>query len=289
MFFFVRSLIIFLYLLLVIFSHRDSATSPTSTLGDIVTKLLTSSLQPSSIPTYKRAWAWYIQFLTSVSQQATFHLPIDPATLALYSAYLYSKGYTPSTVHTYIMAIGYSHKLFSFHDPSRIFYIAKIMKGYRKIGSRLDSWLPVTLPILHRLLEVAPDVLSSPYQVCLFQAMCCLAFFAFLRIGEMTASGRTPMLHLRQLTKLVNSANKVVTFKLSFSSFKHSYNPNPFSLEIHQQSTWCPVQILTHYCNLLGPQSGALFLAIDSSAVSRKPSTDQLSLAVLLWFGSHSL
>ena len=89
-------------------------------------------------------------------------------------------------------------------------------------------------------------------------------------------------LQLRTFQQLnsVNSANQVVAFKISFSSFKHSYNQHPFSLEIHRQSTWCLVQILTHYCNLPGPQSGPLFLAIDGSPVSRKLFKDQLSLAV---------
>ena len=82
-------------------------------------------------------------------------------------AWLYEKAYAPYTVHTYISAIGYSHKLFSFPDPSRVFYIVEIMKGYRKIGSRLDTKFPITLSILHRLLEVAPAVFSSQYQVCL--------------------------------------------------------------------------------------------------------------------------
>ena len=51
------------------------------------------------------------------------------------------------------------------------------------MGFRLDSRLPITLPILDRLLAMAPFLQGSPYQISQFQAMCSLAFYAFLRIG----------------------------------------------------------------------------------------------------------
>ena len=59
--------------------------------------------------------------------------------------------YAPSTVTTYISALGYSHKLLGFPDPSKVFYVSQILKGYKKVGFRLDSRLPITLPILDRL------------------------------------------------------------------------------------------------------------------------------------------
>ena len=59
---------------------------------------------------------------------------------------------------------------------------------YGKNRARLDSRLPITLPILQRLIEVSPRLTGSPYQICQFKAMCALAFFAFLKTGEMTAT-----------------------------------------------------------------------------------------------------
>jgi hypothetical protein len=63
-----------------------------------------------------------------------------------------------------------------------------LLKGYAKNGARLDSRLPITLPILEMLLNAAPYIQGSRYQVCQFIAMCFLAFFGFLRIGEITAT-----------------------------------------------------------------------------------------------------
>jgi hypothetical protein len=73
-------------------------------------------------------------------------MPIFPATLALFIAYLFDRNYALSTVSTYVSAIGYSHKLSGLADPTRVFYIIQLLKGYAKNGARLDSRLPITFP-----------------------------------------------------------------------------------------------------------------------------------------------
>lgn len=138
-----------------------------------------SSLQPSSLPTYKRAWRLYNQFLHSTFQGLSVALPISPPNLALFIAYMFDNHYAPSTVTTYISALGYSHKLSGYPDPTKVFFIMQMLKGYGKLGARLDSRLPITLPILHRILEAASSFSSSKYQICQFQAMCSIAFSCF--------------------------------------------------------------------------------------------------------------
>ena len=119
-------------------------------MADVVTKLLKSSLQPSSVPIYRRARDLFNQFLSSVFQSVDFALPIYPTILALFVAFLYDRKYAPSTVITYVSAMSYSHKLYNFPDPSKAFLTVQMLKG--KVGFRLDSLLPLTLPILHRLI-----------------------------------------------------------------------------------------------------------------------------------------
>ena len=143
--------------------------------------------QPSSIPTYQRAWRLFLQFFISTFQLPFRAMPISPSVLALFIAYLFRSQYAPSTVMTYVSALGFCHKLQGFSDPSKVFYVSQMLKGFNKVGFRLDSRLPITLPILDKLLSVAPSLVGSSYQICQFQAMCSLAFFAFLRIGEMTS------------------------------------------------------------------------------------------------------
>jgi hypothetical protein len=89
-------------------------------------------------------------------------------------------------------------------DPTKIFYIVQMSKGYGKQGFHLDARLPITLTILNRLLMAVPHCVATYYDQCQFHAMCALAFFAFLHVGEITATsqpGNCPI-QLNQLTKL---------------------------------------------------------------------------------------
>lgn len=244
-----------------------------------------SSLQPSSIPTYKRAWKLFNQFYHSVFHQAFCALPISPPVLALFIAYLFDSHYAPSTVNTYISALGYSHKLMGFSDPSKIFYVSQMLKGYSKVGFRLDSRLPITVPILDQLVSAATSLQGSLYQISQFRAMCSLAFYAFLRIGEITLvprHGSNPPLQLYQLTKLLNPTGALVGFKVMFQNFKHNYNQRPFSVVISRQHHSCPVELLCNYLAMRGTRPGPLFMTGDGLPISRATFSNQLSLAIQL-------
>ena len=116
--------------------HRDSPVSAASELATIVSTLVKSSLQPSSLPTYKRAWKLYNQFLHSTFHGVPMGLPISPPNLALFIAYLFDNHYAPSTVKSYVSALGYSHKLSGFPTLLKHFLLCKC--------SRVTvNWAPV--------------------------------------------------------------------------------------------------------------------------------------------------
>ena len=106
----------------------------------------------------------------------------------------------------------------------------QMLKGYRKKGQRVDTRLPITLPILHKVVDSAESFSCPNYTKVQFRAMCSLAFYAFLRVVEMTApnKGACPPIQLRQLTQLVDSTGKIVSLKLTFADYKHNYNRPPF-------------------------------------------------------------
>ena len=82
--------------------------------------LAKSSLQPSSIPTYRRAWRLFYQFLNAIFHSVGKAFPIAPHTLALFIAYMYDKKYAPSTVSSYVSALGYSHKFLGHLKPNLV-------------------------------------------------------------------------------------------------------------------------------------------------------------------------
>ena len=156
--------------------------------------------------------------------------------------------------------------------------------NFKSRASQAGLHLPITLPILDKLSSVAPSLVSSPYQTCQFQAMCSLAFFAFLRrIGEMTStSGRsdTSALQISHISKLLSSSRDLIAFKITVGNFKHSYNVRPFSILVSRQPQSCPVELLAKYLALRGPRPGALFITVDGAPVSGSYFSNQLSSAI---------
>ena len=158
-----------------------------------------------------------------------------------------------------------------------------MLKGYSKTRYSLDSRLPITLPILFKILDFCDQFLSAPYSISQFKAMCSLAFHAFLRIGEMTFSskvGAPPPLQFHQVQTIRNSTGQTTGIQLIFHDFEHNYNTRPFSLFIYRKARYCPVQFLLDYFNLRGTHTGSLFMNIDGSPVSRNTFQEQLVLAL---------
>ncbi len=182
-------------------------------------------MQPSSIPTYQRAWRLYKQFSSSVLSISHISLPISPSNVGLFIAFMFQRSYAASTAYTYVSALGYSHRRAGFSDPTKVFWVTEMLKGYHKLGSRLDTRLPITLPILRRITEAVISISSSQYRAYLFHAMFTTAFFAFLRIGEITACSRSASyLRLSQVTRLLDGKGSTIGFRLQFNDSKHSYN-----------------------------------------------------------------
>jgi hypothetical protein len=210
---------------------------------------------------------------------AAISMPLTPSNLGLFIAYMFQHKYAPSTANIYVSALGYCHRLVGAHDPTRVFWAMEMLKGYRKLGPRIDSRLPVTLPILRNIITVTPSLCSSVYNTFLFKAMCTTAFFAFLRVGEITYCPRSPaVLQVKQVVKLEDPSGATVGLKINFDDFKHSYNQPHISITLSRRSDICPVQSLLDYLSHRGLSDGPLFQMFDGHPVSRKTFSDFLLL-----------
>ena len=215
-----------------------------------------------------------------------------PATLALFIAYLFNRGYASSTVNTYVSALGYFHRLAGLLDPTKTFYISEMLKGYGKISHKLDSRLPITLPILVCIMRASDSVCVSQYQSYMFKAMCSMAFFAFLRIGEITVSKResinSNLLQLNQVTKQCCGKGNVVSLIITFKNYKHSYNQIPFSIVLTRQPKACPVESFLDYASVRGTLHGPLFINRDGSPFLRSEFSKILGSIIQLCNLDHN-
>ena len=92
--------------------------------------------------------------------------------------------------------------------------------------------------------------------------------------------GSPPPIQIGQLFKLANNSGNTIALKIGFANYKHSYNQRPFSIVIHRQPPFCPVQLLLDYLALRRNQPGTLFANLDNISVSRSFFTDRLRLAL---------
>ena len=137
--------------------------------------------------TYRRPWTLFKEFEQTRFNNHHLSLPIQSDTLVLFIAHLYELNYSPSTVLTYLSAIGYVHRLANLPDPSKSEQVQLMLRGYSNLKpAGTDSRLPITLPLLERILQALDVTQSSHFQQKLAKAMWSLAFFAALRVGEIT-------------------------------------------------------------------------------------------------------
>nr|QBH67499.1 hypothetical protein UE_1433 [Ustilago esculenta] len=76
--------------------------------------------------------------------------------------------------------------------------LARVVRGFKRVaGDPLPTAkLPITLPLLQKLVCALPSICTSPHDRCMFRAAFCLAFACFLRAGELTGGAEDPSAQL---------------------------------------------------------------------------------------------
>ena len=146
----------------------------------LVSRLLEAS---STRAHYQRALGKLVTFFQSLGMYPS--LPIPVAMILLFEAHLHAGGAAPATIVSNVSAIAYFHKINGLPDPTSNFIVVKLLAGARNLGSVPDVRLPVTLPILSRLVQALPSIVASTYRRIMLRAMMVIAFRAYLPVGEM--------------------------------------------------------------------------------------------------------
>jgi hypothetical protein len=241
--------------------------------------LLGHILAESSQQVYKRAWALYRQFATqqNIQFQGVASLPIHHTYVAAFISYMRIRGLAPTSVISYISALGYVHRLSGNTDPTHHNLIQKLLSAATKINPVTDPRLPITMTILHRLVQAVDTTISIPYHRILIKAMYVVAFFGLMRIGEITISkfGEIAlMLHQVKLT-----THQVI---LTITHFKHNKGSRPVQIYLKEQQQYqiCPVKVMHNYLKVRGAVQGPLFCFQDGNSISRNFFTTRLTNAL---------
>ena len=191
---------------------------------------------------------------------------------------MFSSHYAASTILSAVSAITFSHKIVGLPDPADSFYIKKLLIGVQKQAGSVDSRRPIDLPMLARLVAATQIVIPDVFLQCCISAMYMLAFYGFLRIGEIT---KRPGGHVEDLIQLQDlkfpSGQGKLSMQLSIRHYKHQHGNRPFLLEITAKSRHCPILVMKRYLRVRGSTPGPLFIFADHTPISASYFARQLA------------
>ncbi|XP_033747006.1 uncharacterized protein LOC117332230 [Pecten maximus] len=212
----------------------------------------------------------------STSTAYAITLPLSYATIALYVASLHEKGFSASTITSNLSAIAYFHNIsgYNTHDPTKAFVVRKAVAGAARLMPQYDARLPITKPILQKLVHSLQYVYPMQYNQLLYKAIFSLAFYGLARVGELVMTAQDKSDNVLQVSdvNIVYQNSKPSSMQVCFRHFKHNSSQKAHTITLNTvvTSSICPVQAMLDYLPKRGAQSGCLFLDQNKKPIPRK-------------------
>ena len=157
---------------------------------------------------------------------------------------------------------------------SRLEYVLRgIKKREAEIGAGPRERLPITSSLLLRMRAVWEPT-GSQWDAKMLWAACCLCFFAFLRVGEMTAPsdhGFDPTVHLGVGDIAIDNPDCPSMLRIKIKQSKTDPFRKGVDLFVGRTvSSLCPVAAMLDYLMARGMEPGALFRFRDGRLLTRQ-------------------
>lgn len=204
--------------------------------------------------------------------------PFTTDNVVNFIAYLRHKRLSPATVATYLSAISYLCKIKVITDPTDNFIVKTVMNSYRKLTPPGVTRLPITLPILHKMICALPHVITKTRTQILYTSMYLLAFYALLRLGEITTGSNYNSANILGVHQIEISDTQLT---LSFFHYKHSDGTAHKLIIKHCADTSvCPVWNMRRYLQIRGKANGPLFTHDGLAPIDRCEFVDLIKLTL---------
>lgn len=170
-----------------------TSTCPTGISADhlqiTVNHLLSNSMALNTFCSYSRTLGLFNQFRNIAQYEYTWPIPVEH--IVSYIAYMYQQKLSHSTISCYIAGLGFYSKINNMEDNTQKIVIRKMIEGVKRTTkSQSYTRLPITKVLLGKLLNIFPVVTKNNFELQLFRAVYSLAFYGFLRVGELTTGGK---------------------------------------------------------------------------------------------------
>ena len=234
--------------------------------------LFKQGLAPATNRSYTSARNFCIKFC---SKAGLSPLPLTQSNLCLFAAFLSQQKLAPRSISLYISAVRHMEVQASTTTSSRSEwpYLQYVLKGVKRSASNSSSlqWLPITLEIMHLLkMSWVDSKEPHPYLHTLLWAAACLAFFGFLRMGEVTSSPESPPTILASGLAIDSHTNPTMIKVVLGRTKTDQFNRGTAIYIGKTGSDICPVRaILQYLATRPTPRQGPLFVHQDESPLTR--------------------
>jgi hypothetical protein len=201
--------------------------------------------------------------------------------LQWFICHLAHEGMKGSTVRSYVSALSYWSQDSGGPNISDDFHVKQLLRGLDNGTAAPDTRVPITLHVLCNLVGAVPQLTTDRHEMLLFQTMFVTAFFAFLRVGEMTGDGspgHVPVLEFSDVE--IEPAGVRITIR----DYKHNHRRQPHTMILsgRPEEPNCPVRFMKEYLRSRGSRPGPLFVTSEKKEVRRADFTRMLRRACLV-------
>lgn len=234
-----------------------------------VNRLIGHSMSDRTFKTYETALNAFDRFRVSVGLQLCW--PAATVDVIRFAAQLSLAGRAHTTAQTYIAGIANHHKLNGWDDPTKHFVLHKVMEGFKRSDRRTDSRVPITIDLMKVLLPALQNTCSSVYEQHLFKAAFLLAFFGFLRIGEVAVDRKNDGLgRAIQLNDIkIHDNGQQMDLRIKFSKNDQLGRSVILKLGALENAELCPLQAVRSYITMRGRNDGPLFMHFGGTPLTR--------------------
>ena len=245
-------------------------------LEEAVCKYFAKGLTQSTQQTYRSGKNRYLKFCADRRITPT---PVIEPVLTSFVAHLAVQGLKSRSIKVYLSAVRHLQIESGFPDPflSHMPRLEYVLKGVKREeaerGSSGRTRLPITPSILRKLKDVW-EPRAEDWDTRMIWAACCLCFFAFLRISELTVpadSQYDPKIHLSPGDIAFDRRTRPTLIRVSIKKSKTDPFRNGVDLFVGRtDSDLCPVAAVCSYLERRGFGPGPLFRFQDGRFLTRE-------------------
>jgi len=240
---------------------------------------LSLSVAASTKKTYSSGEKRFLEFFSLYRPSNCQQLPTDEDTLIQYAAYL-ARSIKYSSIKGYLAAVRHFHIRSGYElDLKKCLRLQLVCRGIKRSqGCSIRTRLPITISHLNFFYSLLAIKHTCNYDSLMIWAAMTLAFFVFLRLGELTCnSSFCPNTHLTLLDisfHPIRTSSEYISVKLKVSK------TDPFrvgqTIFIGKTSQpICPVEAMKCYLSRRGNSPGPLFLYASGKPLTKDALTTE--------------